>query len=122
MTEINQFRPTTSDQFIERLNQEIDAGLTAQWQRHSGHLKRNLKVLADTSIRMGALLATNQITPAEADAILYQQEQLFNATLNHIRALPFIAAQSILNSIFKVAGWVVFNYSGVNLFPALVKP
>jgi len=122
MADLKDFKPQTVDEFLNGVESQISADLIGVWNTQKSRLERNLRILGETTIRVGALLATEQISAAEADAIVYQQEQLFNATLNHIASLPYIAAQTILNTIFKVVGWVIFNYSGVNLFPALVTP
>ncbi|WP_420478850.1 hypothetical protein [Brevundimonas sp. FT23028] len=122
MTDLTEFKPASADEFMDQIQRQIGSDLTAVWKANKKKLERNLRVLGEATVRTALLLETRQITEAEADAILYQQEQLFNATLNHTLALPYIAAQSLLNTIFKVVGWAVFNYSGVNLFPALVTP
>ena len=122
MADLKDFTPKTVDEFLNGVESEIGADLLGVWNTQKARLERNLRILGETTIRMGSLLATGQISAAEADAIIYQQEQLFNATLNHVAALTYIAAQTILNTIFKVVGWVIFNYTGVNLFPALVAP
>ena len=87
MADLKDFTPKTVDEFLNGVESEIGADLLGVWNTQKARLERNLRILGETTIRMGSLLATGQISAAEADAIIYQQEQLFNATLNHVAAL-----------------------------------
>lgn len=54
--------------------------------------------------------------------ILHNQELAFNQTLQFTKLMTLVLAQQLLNAAFTVIGWVIFNKTGINLAPNLVRP
>ena len=121
MSDLSTFDPASVQDLIDKIEDDAGTALTQYWNVAKARIGENTRVLAETTVRVAKGLADGSLSEADADSILYVQEQLFNATLNSVRNMPYVAAQKGLNAIFKVVGWVVFNRTGINLFPALVS-
>ncbi len=50
------------------------------------------------------------------------QKAAFSQTLQFAQYMTLALAQQIENTVFTVIGWAIYNRTGFNLFPLLVKP
>jgi hypothetical protein len=54
--------------------------------------------------------------------IMGMQKAAFSQTLQFAQYMTLALAQQIENTVFTVIGWAIYNRTGFNLFPLLVKP
>jgi hypothetical protein len=67
-------------------------------------------------------VASGAVSPEAADIIMHNQELAFNQTIRFTEYMTLVLAQKLLDTVFAVVGWAIYNRTGVNLFPALVTP
>jgi hypothetical protein len=112
----------TVDQLVSVLEDELGAVSTKWWNANKAVLPGYLRSLAEATIQTREALAGGLIPPQAADMILHNQELAFNQTLQFTKLMTLVLAQQLLNAAFTVIGWVIFNKTGINLAPNLVRP
>jgi hypothetical protein len=112
----------TVDQLVSVLEDELKGVSAAWWKANKVVLPGYLRSLAEASIQTRTALAGGLIPPEAADMILHNQELAFNQTLQFTKLMTLVLAQQLLNAAFTVIGWVIFNKTGINLAPNLVRP
>ena len=112
----------TVDQLVSVLEDELKGVSAAWWKANKVVLPGYLRSLAEASIQTRLALANGLIPPEAADMILHNQELAFNQTLQFTKLMTLVLAQQLLNAAFTVIGWVIFNKTGINLAPNLVRP
>ncbi|KRA65990.1 hypothetical protein ASD79_01530 [Caulobacter sp. Root655] len=112
----------TVDQLVSALEDELKGVSAAWWKANKVVLPGYLRSLAEASIQTRTALANGLIPPEAADMILHNQELAFNQTLQFTKLMTLVLAQQLLNAAFTVIGWVIFNKTGINLAPNLVRP
>ena len=112
----------TVDQLVSVLEGELKGVSAAWWKANKVVLPGYLRSLAEASIQTRLALANGLIPPEAADMILHNQELAFNQTLQFTKLMTLVLAQQLLNAAFTVIGWVIFNKTGINLAPNLVRP
>jgi energy-converting hydrogenase Eha subunit F len=112
----------TVDQLVSVLEDELGKVSTKWWNANKTVLPGYLRSLAEATIQTREALAGGVIPPQAADMILHNQELAFNQTLQFTKLMTLVLAQQLLNAAFTVIGWVIFNKTGINLAPNLVRP
>ena len=122
MADFSNLNIDTVDQLVSVLKDELGAVSTKWWNANKVVLPGYLRSLAEATIQTREALANGLIPPEAADMILHNQELAFNQTLQFTKLMTLVLAQQLLNAAFTVIGWVIFNKTGINLAPNLVKP
>jgi energy-converting hydrogenase Eha subunit F len=112
----------TVDQLVSVLEDELGKVSTKWWNANKTVLPGYLRSLAEATIQTREALAGGVIPAQAADMILHNQELAFNQTLQFTKLMTLVLAQQLLNAAFTVIGWVIFNKTGINLAPNLVRP
>ena len=110
------------DQLVSVLEDELGGVSTQWWNTNKGVVAGYLRSLAEATMQTRTALFNQQIPPEAADMIIHNQELAFNQTLQFTKLMTLVLAQQLLNAAFTVIGWVIFNKTGINLAPNLVKP
>ncbi|PVM89549.1 hypothetical protein [Caulobacter endophyticus] len=111
-----------ADQLAAVLEQQLGATATDWWNANKTVVPGYLRSLAEATIQTRTALANHQITPEAADMILHNQELAFNQTIQFTKFMTLALGQTLLNTVFQVVGWVIYNKTGVNIAPNLVQP
>jgi len=111
-----------ADELATVLEQQLGATATDWWNANKSVVPGYLRSLAEAAIQTRTALANHQITPEAADLILHNQELAFNQTLQFTKFMTLVLSQTLLNTVFQVVGWVIYNRTGINLAPNLVQP
>ena len=122
MAELSEFSPANVGEIVDRIVSEMKDVSSKWWTQNSGLMSGYVRTLAEATLQTRAALAEKRISPAQADMILHNQELAFNQTLKFSKYMTFALAQKLLDTVFKVVGWVIYNVTGVNLAPNLVQP
>lgn len=110
------------DSLVSVLEQQLGDTATDWWNANKAVVPGYLRSLAEATIQTRTALANHQITPEAADMILHNQELAFNQTIQFTKFMTLALGQTLLNTVFRVIGWVVYNKTGVNIAPNLVQP
>ncbi|MBI1683549.1 hypothetical protein [Caulobacter hibisci] len=111
-----------ADQLATVLEQQLGATATDWWNANKTVVPGYLRSLAEATVQTQTALANHQITPQAADLILHNQELAFNQTIQFTQFMTLALGQNLLNTVFQVIGWAIYNRTGVNLAPNLVQP
>jgi hypothetical protein len=122
MVDYAALNPATADELLNILTKELSTTGKDWWKANKAVVPGYLKSLAEASFQTQVALAEKRITPQAADIILHNQELAFNQTLQFTKLMTLVLGQKLLDSAFKVIGWVILNKTGINLAPNLVQP
>ena len=56
-----------------------------------------------------------------ADQIFRMQQAALRQTIRFTKYMTLVLSQRVMNAVFSVIGWMIYNKSGINFFPELVK-
>ncbi len=121
-TDFSTLQVDNADQLAAVLEQQLGAAATDWWNANKTVVPGYLRSLAEATIQTRTALANHQITPEAADMILHNQELAFNQTIQFTKFMTLALGQTLLNTVFQVVGWVIYNKTGVNIAPNLVQP
>jgi len=121
-TDFSTLQVDNADQLAAVLEQQLGATATDWWNANKTVVPGYLRSLAEATIQTRTALANHQITPEAADMILHNQELAFNQTIQFTKFMTLALGQTLLNTVFQVVGWVIYNKTGVNIAPNLVQP
>lgn len=112
----------SADELLNVLKGELIDVSSDWWEANKTTVPGYLRSLAEAAMQTRLALAEKRITPEQADIILHNQELAFNQTLQFTQFMTLALGQRLLDAAFRVIGWAIFNKTGINLAPALVKP
>jgi hypothetical protein len=121
-TDFSTLQVDNADQLAAVLEQQLGTTATDWWNANKTVVPGYLRSLAEATIQTRTALANHQITPEAADMILHNQELAFNQTIQFTKFMTLALGQTLLNTVFQVVGWVIYNKTGVNIAPNLVQP
>lgn len=99
------------------------AGTAGDWfSKNESTISGYLQSLAQAAVETQASLLAKRIPPEQAQMILDNQKAALQQTLDFAEYMTLALAQQLLDGVFSIIGWSIFNTTGVNLFPDLVKP
>ncbi|WP_324748779.1 hypothetical protein SH591_08655 [Sphingomonas sp. LY54] len=121
MTDLSQFNPTSLDALLDAMLTEgrsavegvLDDAIT---------VRAHLKTLADASLKTMKALGEGTISAETAAEIMEERKKVLGQMLEFELFLAHVAAQKLIDAIFRVIGWALFNRTGINLVPGLVQP
>jgi hypothetical protein len=120
MVDFATFKPANVNQFVNVLSTEL-AGLGKKWwETNSALVHGYLRSLAEAFFQTKTALSEGRIKADQADRIMHMQEVAFTSTLQFTKYMTFALAQKVLDMTFRLVGWAMYNYTGINLFPQLV--
>lgn len=85
MSDLASFNPTSASELFEKIKTEIGGDLMSLAGEQRRMLERNLRTVAETTIDVRAALKAGELTAAQADSIMSQQESLINVTINSLK-------------------------------------
>ena len=47
--------------------------------------------------------------------------QFLRQILRHTELMTLVLLQKVINNVFKLIGWAIYNYRGLNVFPEFVE-
>lgn len=101
----------------------VVTGTASDWfNKNSTAVTGYLQQLAQAAVETQSALLQKRIPPEQAQMIMANQKAALEQTADFAQFMTLVLAQQLMDGIFSVIGWSVFNTTGVNLFPDLVKP
>jgi hypothetical protein len=120
--DLTKFDPEDVSAFAEALKDRASDISTKWWTENKDVVSGYLRSLAEAAFQTRLALEVGRIKADDADKIMHMQELAFNQTMQYTKFMTFVLAQRLLNGVFELVGWAIYNRTGVNLFPGLVKP
>lgn len=120
--DLENFSPDSVSELADAIVSELSDLGPKWWSVNSELVSGYLSSLAEAAMQTNLALAQNRLKPAEAKQILHMQELAFASTIHFTKYMSFVLAQKVLDMTFKIIGWALFNKTGINLFPQIVKP
>lgn len=122
MTELSTFNPQTVDDLVAAISGDV-AGIGGRWwSENSQIIPGYFRSLAEATLQTQEALAAGIINEESADRALRMQQAAFRQTINFMKYMTLVLSQKIVDAVFTLVGWAVFNRTGINFFPELVKP
>jgi hypothetical protein len=121
-TDLSKFNPADAQALFQEITSQVSSDATAWWNTNSSLVAGYIKSLSEAAIQTQLALAEGRINQATATQILDMQKNAFTQTLQFAQYMTLALAQQIENTVFTVIGWAIYNKTGFNLFPLLVKP
>lgn len=120
--DLENFSPSNVGELKAAIIGELSALGKNWWSVNSDLVSGYLASLAEAAMQTNLALAQNRIRPDEAKRIFHMQELAFASTIHFTKYMSFVLAQKVVDLTFKIIGWALFNKTGINLFPQIVKP
>lgn len=120
--DLDSFKPADIDELVGFIAESLKNESQEWWENNTKVIGGYLRSLAEAFYQTKKSLISQQITPDQAGHIMHMQELAFNSILQFTKFMTFALLQSLADLTFKIIGWAMYNYTGVNLFPKLVKP
>ena len=121
MSDLSDFNPETVGELFDRLGDELKGVATDWWNENHESVGGYLTYLATATLQTRAALVEGRISQEYADIIMHDQELAFKQTLQFATFMTLVLAQKLYDAVFRVIGSVIFNRTGVNLWPDLVS-
>jgi hypothetical protein len=121
MSDLSDFNPVDVSELLDRLGDELTTVASDWWQENKDTVGGYLTYLATATLQTRAALAAGTIDEQYADIVMHDQELAFKQTLQFATFMTLVLAQQLYDAVFRVIGWVIFNRTGVNLWPGLVS-
>lgn len=122
MADLSSFDPADAGEIGTRIVAEMEGTAGNWWKENAPLMEGYVKALAEAAIQTREALVSKRISKEQADIIIHNQELAFQQTLRFTKYMTLILAQQLLDAAFSVVGWAIFNKTGINVMPALVKP
>lgn len=122
MIEFASFKPADVKELVGALSTELSGLGKKWWETNSEIVQGYLRSLSEAFFQTKAALLSGRIRSDQADRIMHMQELAFGSTIQFTKYMTFALAQKALDTAFRLVGWAMYNYTGINLFPQLVSP
>ncbi|MEM8986899.1 MAG: hypothetical protein AAGC95_09260 [Pseudomonadota bacterium] len=122
MPDFSDFNPNTVDDFVEAMINEVKDLGQSWWSTNKEIVPGYLRSLAEASLQTQAALASGLIDKDAADQAVRMQQAAFRQTVRFMKYMTLALSQRIVDTVFSLIGWALFNRTGVNFFPELVSP
>lgn len=122
MADLTAFKPTNVDDLFDMLVDEVTGEAKQWWTKNRGLMTGYLKSLAEAQFQTALALESKQITEKQANRAFRSQELAFEQSLEFSKYMTLVLAQRVMDAVFRVLGWAIYNRTGINLAPHLVKP
>lgn len=122
MLDLASFNPGNVDDFVDALTSEVKPLGKKWWEINREIVPGYLRSLAEATLQTEAALADDKIDATIADQIFRMQQAAFRQTMRFTKYMTLVLSQKVLDTVFRLVGWAVYNRSGFNFFPELVKP
>ncbi|MGY6662998.1 MAG: hypothetical protein ACXIVO_11820 [Glycocaulis sp.] len=122
MSSLENFLPANSAELFARIEQEISSEAIEWWTENKTLVSGYIRALSEAAMQTQIALSQSRIAPEDAEIILLNQEAALRQIIRYTKFSSLILAQRLLDSIFMVVGWAIYNRTGVNLFPGRVTP
>lgn len=122
MPDFSNFNPAGVDDFFDAFTGELTSVAGEWWTTNKSAVGGYVRSLAEASAQTQIALAEGRISANVADQALRMQQATFRQTIRYTELMQYALAQKVVDTLFSMVGWAVFNKTGVNLFPELVKP
>jgi len=122
MADLSTFNPADAGEMGSRIVSEMEGTAGNWWNENAPLMEGYVKALAEAAIQTREALASKRIGEEQAGIIINNQKLAFDQTLRFTKYMTLILAQQLLDAAFSVVGWAIFNKTGINVMPALVKP
>lgn len=122
MPDLSSFDPANANELAARIAAELQGTASDWWNENAPLMEGYVRTLAEAAMQTRLALAEKRIGEEQADIILHNQELAFNQTLRFTRYMTLVLAQKLLDAAFSVVGWAIYNKTGFNLMPTLVRP
>lgn len=120
--DLRSFNPANAGELAQAIAQTASSAGTKWWGENEPLMRGYINSLSEAAIQTSTALAAGRIKPAQADQIMRMQEMAFRSTIQFTRFMTLALAQKVYNAAFELVGWAIFNRTGINLFPTVVKP
>ncbi|MBS0298276.1 MAG: hypothetical protein JSR45_18400 [Proteobacteria bacterium] len=120
--DLSTFNPANADQLLQMLEGQVSQVSAQWWKANSGAVSGYLKSLAEAAIQTQIALAAGKISQADATDAMNMQKAALQQTVQFTEYMTVVLAQQVFDTVFSVIGWVIYNKTGMNLFPDLVQP
>ncbi|WP_404480393.1 hypothetical protein [Novosphingobium sp. BL-52-GroH] len=121
MSDLSTFNPTNVDALFDKLVQEVTGEAQDWWTDNKTLMTGYFRSLSEASLQTASALAEGRINEAQANRAFRSQKLAFEQTLEFSEFMTLVLAQRLLDAVFSVIGWVIFNRTGINLSPHLVS-
>jgi len=115
------FRPESVGELSGAIGSELSVLGKKWWAVNSELIAGYVASLSEATLQTQIALESGRIKPDQADRIMHMQQIAFKSTIHFTKYMTFALAQKVLDETFKIIGWALYNRTGVNLFPQLVK-
>lgn len=122
MTDLSTFNPANVQDLVKELENQGAAITGAWWKSNSAAVEGYLKSIASATLQTQVALAAKRIDADTAATLMQMHTDTLKTTLQFAIFMTEALAQKLVDAITQVIGWVIFNKTGVNLMPSVVKP
>jgi len=122
MTDLTNFKPATVQDLMSVLESQAAQITGAWWKTNAASVEAYLKSLASAGIQTTEALATRQIDQETATQLLQAQANTLKLTLTFAVYMSEALAQELVDTFSSTIAWAVFNRTGINILPTVVKP
>jgi hypothetical protein len=122
MVDFSSLRLTDVDGMFNAIKDQVAGTATDWFNKNSTAVTGYLKQLAQAAVETQSALIQKRIPPEQAQMIMANQKAALEQTADFAQYMTLVLAQQLMDGIFSIIGWSIFNTTGVNLFPELVKP
>lgn len=121
MTDYSSFNPATAAELLKVLTREASAA-AGRPIRNVKEVAAHLRLLARQSVATAEALAEGRIDRRTAEIVAAERRDVLIQVARFQALMAHVLAQRVADSAFRAIGWAIFNRTGVNLAPELVRP
>ena len=122
MDDWSRFNPADAAALLDGIEGEVGKVATDWWNTNKAKVGGHLDRLARDGVEIRAQIATGQLDQASAERYFRMERRSLQALEAFTEFMTAVLAQKVADTVFTVIGWAIFNRTGINVAPDLVRP
>lgn len=121
-TDLSTFNPPNVQALLTEFESQGAAVAGQWWKTNSQTVQGYLQSIAQATVDTASALATGKITADTAATLMQMHTDTLKGTLTFALYMAEALAQKLLDGLTAAIGWAIFNKTGINIMPDVVKP
>lgn len=122
MTDFKDFKPETMTDLFKAIKDDVSDTFEDWWKANKTGISGQIKAVSKAAVETQKSFLKGEIPKELAEISMNAQKRALEQILEHTKLMTLVLLQQVVDAIFKRIGWGLFNQTGLNVFPNLVKP
>lgn len=122
MSDFSTFKPGNMTELFRAIKADVSDTFADWWDANKSAMSGQIQAVAKSAVETQKSLLKGKIPKELAEISIRAQKRALEQILEHTKLMTMVLLQKVVDTIFLRIGWGLFNQTGLNVFPDLVKP